>query len=57
LVWQGKWKRKTGENDMSFEKLVNLLQAEADTIVSSLYGIEEIRVVGIDLTKRKRINV
>ena len=57
IVWQGKWKRKTDEKDMSFEKLVNLLQAQADTIVSSRYDIEEIRVFGIDLTKRKRINV
>ncbi|MDD2736600.1 MAG: hypothetical protein PHF56_21930 [Desulfuromonadaceae bacterium] len=56
LAWQGKWKRKTDENDVPFEKLVNLLQDEADTIVCSRYDIEEIRVVGIDLTKRKRKN-
>lgn len=53
LVWQGKWKRKTDEKKLTFEKLLNLLQEEADNIVRSRYDLEEIKVVGIDLTKRK----
>lgn len=56
LVWQGKWKRKTDEKMLTFKKLLNLLQEEADKIVRSSYGLEEIKVVGIDLTKRKREN-
>jgi hypothetical protein len=53
LVWQGKWKRKIDEKKLTFEKLLNLLQEEADGIVRSRYDLEEIRVVGIDLTKRR----
>ncbi|MBI2355568.1 MAG: hypothetical protein HYV06_11200 [Deltaproteobacteria bacterium] len=56
LVWQGKWKRKADEKKLTFEKLLNLLQEEADKIVQSRYDLEEITVVGIDLTKRKREN-
>lgn len=54
LVWQGKWKRKIDEKKLTFEKLLNLLQEEADKIVQNRYDLEEIKVVGIDLTKRKR---
>lgn len=53
LVWQGKWKRKTDENKLTFEKLLDKLQDEADKIVGGRNDLEEINVVGIDLTKRK----
>jgi hypothetical protein len=53
LVWQGKWKRKTDEKNLTFETLLNVLQDEADKIVHGRDDLEEIKVVGIDLTKRK----
>jgi hypothetical protein len=52
LVWQGKWKRKLDGRKLTFYSLLNILQEEADNIVHSRNDLEEIKVVGIDLTKR-----
>jgi hypothetical protein len=59
LVYKGTrsfWEdRSAGQRVDSFDDLCRLLQQEADTPLKRDVEVEEIRVVGIDLTKRGRL--
>jgi hypothetical protein len=55
LVWQGKkkkWRESEAGKPCSFGNLLERLEAEAEAILRDRYDLEEIRIVGIDLTKR-----
>jgi hypothetical protein len=48
---QGCWRPETGK-PLSFSQLIEQLQAEAQAILKERYDLEDVRVVGIDLTRR-----
>ncbi len=52
LVWKGEKKRWKKEKNIPFERLLQLLQEEANSLLVNRRDIEEVLVVGIDLTKR-----
>jgi hypothetical protein len=55
LVWRGtkkKWREPEAGKPCSFSNLLERLDAEAKAILRDRYDLEEIRIVGIDLTKR-----
>ncbi|MEE9428005.1 MAG: hypothetical protein V3V25_07635 [Paracoccaceae bacterium] len=49
---QKHWVHPSTGNNLSFEELVDALQKKAAKLIEELSGIENIRVIGIDLTKR-----
>ncbi len=55
LVWQGAkkhWRESGSGKLLLFGKLVEHLEAKAEEIRKNRYGPDEIRIIGIDLTKR-----
>lgn len=56
LVYKGEkpgWsRREAGENYGSFAALVSMLDDHSDELVQGLEGVEQIAVIGIDLTRR-----
>lgn len=52
LVWNGKKKGWRAKKGLNFVELVERLQVEANSILHRRYDLEDIRVIGIDLTKR-----
>jgi hypothetical protein len=55
LVWRGtkkKWRESESGKQFSFGNLLERLEAQGEDILRNRNDLEEIRIVGIDLTKR-----
>lgn len=58
LVWRGEkkgWKHSETGKLLSFSELIEHLQGQAQAILKERYDLEDIRVVGIDLTRRRTV--
>ena len=55
LTWHGgkqRWRHRGSSRILAFDQLVVSLQEEADAIVAQDPGVDDLAVVGVDLTRR-----